>query len=600
MAAVFLPVGFMSGPAGVFYKQFAFTLAIAILISAVNALTLSPALCALFLKNTHSEAPKQGFKQRFVTAFNTGFDNLTTKYVRSIRFLIDKKWIGLGALALVAGLAFFMMNRAPKDFVPNEDDRFVVYALSLPAGNNLKFTTEVIRRIDQAMKKMPEVETVTSISGFNLLSNSAGPSYGVGFVRLKAIKDRGEIQDMNEIIEAMNGRLASVKEGELSLFRSPPVEGFGSVNGAELVLQDKTSRSLDEFSQQAQQLLSELNQDPSIGAAFTTFRSDFPQFEVIVDEDKAFQLGTTPRDVMTTLQLFYGGAQSSDFVRFGKFYRVNVKAEGQFRMDEESLNQVFVKNASGSMIPVGNLVKLHKVYGPEVVDRYNLFNSITVNIMAKPGFSNSQIMEATERILSAKLPAGYGYEWSGLSREEKESGGQVVLIFGMCLLFTYFLLAAQYESYLLPLAVIFSIPTGILGVYTAIGLTGITNNIYVQIGLIMLIGLLAKNAILIVEFALKARQSGMPLVDAAIEGARQRFRPILMTSLAFVAGLIPLMFATGASAVGNRSISTSAAGGMITGVVFGLLIIPLLFVIFQSLQEKISRKPKLKQQPVHA
>jgi hydrophobe/amphiphile efflux-1 (HAE1) family protein len=604
MAAVFLPVGFMRGPAGVFYKQFAFTLAIAILISAVNALTLSPALCALFLRNTHADgnAPKRTFKQRFDLAFNTGFENLTTKYVRSVRFLIDRKWIGLGALALVAGLAFFMMNRTPKDFVPNEDDRFVVYALSLPAGNNLKFMTNVIRRIDQALKKMPEVETVTSISGFNLLSNSAGPSYGVGFVRLKAIGERGDIDDMNQIIEAMTVRLASVKEGELSLFRSPPVEGFGSVNGAELVLQDKTSRSLDEFSQQAQKLLSALNQDPSIGSAFTTFRSDFPQFEVIVDEDKAFQLGTTPRDVMTTLQLFYGGAQSSDFVRFGKFYRVNVKAEGQFRMDEESLNQVFVKNTSGAMIPVGNLVKLRKVYGPEVVDRYNLFNSITVNIMAKPGYSNSQIISATERILSEKLPAGYGYEWSGLSREEKESGGQMVLIFGMCVLFTYFLLAAQYESYLLPLAVILSLPTGILGVYSAIGLAGITNNIYVQIGLIMLIGLLAKNAILIVEFALKARQSGMSLVDAAIEGARQRFRPILMTSLAFVAGLIPLMFATGASAAGNRSISTSAAGGMITGVVLGLVFIPLLFVIFQGLQERISRKPKVKpkEQPAHA
>ncbi|PKK35029.1 hydrophobe/amphiphile efflux-1 family RND transporter [Siphonobacter sp. SORGH_AS_0500] len=590
MAAVFLPVGFMSGPAGVFYKQFAFTLASAILISAVNALTLSPALCALFLKNTHGEKPGQGFKQRFVTAFNTGFDNLTSKYVRSIRFLIHQKWIGIGALALVAGFAFFLMNRAPKDFVPNEDDRFVIYSLALAPGNNLKFTTNAIRRIDQALEKMPEVESVTSISGFNLLSNSAGPSYGVGFIRLKAIGDRGEINDMDEIIEAMTGRLASVKEGELSLFRSPPVEGFGSVNGSELVLQDKTGGSLESFNARAQQIIGALNQDPAIGMAFTTFRSDFPQFEVEVDEDKAFQLGTTPRDVLTTLQLFYGGAQSSDFVRFGKFYRVNVKAEGLYRMDEESLNQVFVKNANAEMIPIGTLVKLRKVYGPEVINRYNLFSSITVNIMAKDGYSNSQSMDATEKILSEKLPSGYGYEWSGLSREEKESSGQMVLIFGMCVVFTYFLLAAQYESYLLPLAVILSIPTGLLGVYLAIGMAGITNNIYVQIGLIMLIGLLAKNAILIVEFALKARQSGMEIVEAALEGAQQRFRPILMTSLAFVAGLVPLMFATGASAVGNRSISTSAAGGMITGVLLGLLIIPLLFVIFQSIQEKVSRK----------
>ncbi|GAB3555312.1 efflux RND transporter permease subunit [Spirosoma fluminis] len=591
MAAVFLPVGFMSGPAGVFYKQFAFTLAIAILISAVNALTLSPALCALFLKPSHQEILKKNFKQRFVTAFNTGFDQLTTRYVRSIQFFMVRRWLGVGLLTLVTGLAFLLMNWAPKEFVPNEDDRFLMYSLSLPAGNNLKFTTSTIHRIDQALQKMPEVEQVTSISGYNLLSNSAGPSYGLGFMRLKPQEDRGDIQDMDQILEAITQRLEGVKEGELSLFRSPPVEGFGSVNGAELVLQDKTGGSLEAFSQKAQQVVSELNQDPSIGSAFTTFRTDFPQFDVVVDADKAFQLGTTPRDVMTTLQLFYGGAQSSDFVRFGKFYRVNIKAEGQYRMDEESLNQVFVKNNTGLMIPVGNLVKLHKVYGPEVINRYNLFNSITVNIMAKDGYSNSQIMDATERLLRQKSATGLSYEWSGLSREEKESGGQMVFIFGMCVLFTYFLLSAQYESYLLPLAVILSIPTGILGVYLAIGLAGITNNIYVQIGLIMLIGLLAKNAILIVEFALKARQSGMTLVEAAVEGARQRFRPILMTSLAFVAGLVPLMFASGASAVGNRSISTSAAGGMISGVVLGLLIIPLLFVLFQSLQERISRKP---------
>ncbi len=599
MAAVFLPVGFMEGPSGIFYKQFSFTLAIAILISAVNALTLSPALCALFLRSTHGETKNQSFKQRFVNAFNTGFESLTNKYVRGIAFLIHKKWIGIGLLAVVAGFAFFLMNRAPKDFVPAEDDRFVTFSLSLPAGNNLKFTTEVLRKIDVAFRKMPEVESVTGISGFNILSNSAGPSYALGFVRLKPIKERGEIQDMDRIIEAMNERLSSVKEGELSLFRSPPVEGFGSVSGAELVLQDKSGSSLDVFSQKAQEIIGEMFKDPSIEAAFTTFRSDFPQYEVIVDEDKAYQLGTTPRDVMTTLQLFYGGAQSSDFVRFGKFYRVNVKAEGQYRMDEESLNQVFVKNTSGQMIPIGNLVRLQKVYGPEVVNRYNLFNSITINILPKEGFSNSQIMDASERILREKLPDNYGYEWSGLSREEKEAGGQMVLIFGMCVVFTYFLLAAQYESYLLPLAVILSIPTGILGVYLAIGLTGITNNIYVQVGLIMLIGLLAKNAILIVEFAVQARQSGMPLIDAAIEGARQRFRPILMTSLAFVAGLVPLMFATGASAMGNRSISISAAGGMVTGVLFGLMVIPMLFVIFQSLQEKVGRK-KPRKQPVHS
>ncbi|WP_254560682.1 efflux RND transporter permease subunit [Dyadobacter diqingensis] len=590
MSAVFLPIGFMDGPAGIFYKQFAFTLAIAILISALNALTLSPALCALFLKSEdHGEShEKQGFGQRFFNAFNIGFDNLTDKYVRSVRFLISKWWMSLGGLALVSALAFWLMARSPKEFVPSEDDRFITYALALPAGNNLKFTTAVISKIDKALGKMPEVEMVSSISGYNLLSNSAGPSYGLGFIRLKPTKERGEIQDMDEVIAAMNERLTDVKEGELSLFRSPPVEGFGSVSGAELVLQDRAGGKLDKFSQTANQLIAELNQQPSVSAAFTTFRSDFPQFEVVVDEDKAYQLGTTPKDIMNTLQLFYGGAQASDFVRFGKFYRVNIKAEGQYRMDEQSLSQVFVKSSTGAMIPIGTLVKLTKVYGPEVVNRYNLFNSITINILPGAGFSTSQAMETAEKLISEKLPEGYGYEWSGLSREEKKSGSQMVFIFGLCILFTYFLLAAQYESYILPLAVIFSIPTGILGVYLAIGFVGITNNIYVQVGLIMLVGLLAKNAILIVEFALKARQSGMELLAASLEGARQRLRPILMTSLAFVAGLVPLMFATGPSAVGNRSISTSAAGGMVSGVLLGVLIIPVLFVVFQRLQEKVS------------
>lgn len=600
MAAVFLPIGFMDGPAGIFYKQFAFTLAIAILISAVNALTLSPALCALFLKDEHHDAdsniPPKGFKQRFFTAFNVGFESLTEKYIRSIHWLIKKKWVAISGLALVSVVAFWMMNSSPKSFVPEEDDRLIIYALSLPAGTNLQHTSRVINRMDKALKNMPEVEIVTSVSGFNMLSGSSGPSYGIGFLRLKPASERGEIQDMNQIIAAMNERLEEVKEGELSIFRAPPVEGFGNISGAELVLQDRSGGSLDKFTTVAGSLIGSLNEAPEIAVAFTTFRNDFPQFEVLVDEDKAYQLGTTPREVMNTLQLFYGGSQAGDFVRFGKFYRVNIKAEGQYRMDEQSLSQVFVKSATEDMIPVSTLVTLNKVYGPEVVNRYNLFNSITVNILPEEGFSNSQAMAAAEKIMSGQLSADYGYEWSGLSREEKKSGGQMVFIFGLCVLFTYFLLAAQYESYILPFAVILSIPTGLLGVYLAIGAAGLTNSIYVQVGLIMLVGLLAKNAILIIEFASKARKEGLTIVQAAIAGSRKRLRPILMTSLAFVAGLVPLMFATGPSAVGNRSISTSAAGGMISGVLLGLFVIPVLFVIFQGLQERVVKKNIVKQE----
>lgn len=589
MCAVFLPIGFMEGPAGIFYKQFAFTLVFAILISAVNALTLSPALCALILKpHGKSKKDKLGFRERFFYAFNTGFKQTTNKYLGIVNFSIKHKWFSAVTLMSITVVAFLMMISAPKDFVPSEDDSFIIYSLSLPAGTNLQYTTAVINRIDSAIRVMPETHSVTSVSGFNMLSNSSGPSYAVGFIRLKDKKERGEIQDMDRIIEAMSARLDKVKSGELSLFRNPPVEGFGSVSGAELVLQDKTGGKLDKFNKIAQSLISDLEKEPSVSEAFTSFRSDFPQFEVEVNEDKAYQLGTTPKDVLNTLQLFYGGSQAGDFIRFGKLYRINIKAEGQYRMDEGSLGQVYVKGLTGSMIPINTLVKLKKVYGPESLSRYNLFNSITVNIMPSKGYGNGAMMEATERVIKKELPTGYGYEWSGLSREEKRSGEQMFLIFGLCILFTYFILAAQYESYILPLAVLLSVPTGLFGVFLAIKMAGITNNIYVQIGLIMLIGLLAKNAILIVEFATQARKKGMPIVTSAIEGAHQRFRPILMTSLAFIIGLVPLTFATGPAAVGNHSISVGAIGGMLSGVVLGVIFTPVLYILFQSLHEKIS------------
>ena len=385
----------------------------------------------------------------------------------------------------------------------------------------------------------------------------------------------------------MNERLKDVKTGELSLFRNPPVDGFGSVSGAELILQDQSGGDVGKFCNISQSIIKELSSEPSVSAVFTSFRSDFPQFEVEVDEDKAYQLGTTPKDILNTLQLFYGGSQSGDFVRFGKFYRVNIKSEGHYRMDESSLSQIYVKSMAGNMIPVNTLVKLKKVYGPESLSRYNLFNSITINLLPSKGYGNGALIEAAEKVLNKKLPTGYGYEWSGLSREEKRSSGQIFIIFGLCILFTYFFLAAQYESYILPFAVLLSVPTGMLGVFLAIKLAGISNNIYVQIGLIMLIGLLAKNAILIVEFANQARKKGMSIAESSLEGARQRFRPILMTSLTTILGLVPLIFATGSAAIGNHSIGIGTIGGLLSGVVLGILFTPVLYILFQTLHEKL-------------
>ena len=593
MSAVFIPIGFMTGSSGIFYKQFAYTLAIAIIISAVNALTLTPALCALLLKN-HGEKhgdheDKTTFKQRFFVGFNTGFDNLTGKYIKGVRFLIGRKWLAAGLVTGITAIAVYMMMSTPKSFVPLEDDGFMVYSLSMPPGTALDRTTEVVTKMEDALATVEAIDNNTSITGFNILSNSASPAYGLGFIKLKPKKDRGAVKDIDEIMNIVNSKLAFIKEGSIMVFRMPPVEGFGVTSGAEIVLQDRMSRSPEKLKAMSDKVIGQLMQQPGVQYAYTTFRADYPQLELEVDEDKARQMGVNVRELLGNIQTYFAGDQSADFSRFGKFYRVNVKADGVFRMDQDAFNEIFVRNADMQMVPVKSIVKLHKVYGPESVNRYNLYNSVNITAMALPGYSNGQIMDNLETVLE-KLPSDYSYEWTGLSLEEKAGGSQTVAIFGLCLLFVFFLLAAQYESYLLPLAVLLSIPTGILGAFAGIKAVGLDNNIYVQVGLIMLVGLLAKNAILIVEFALQRRLAGLSIVEAAIEGARSRLRPIIMTSLAFIVGMIPLMFASGGTAVGNRSISVSASIGMFSGVVLGIFVIPLLFIVFQYLQEKVSGK----------
>ncbi|HMF72139.1 MAG TPA: efflux RND transporter permease subunit, partial [Flavitalea sp.] len=423
------------------------------------------------------------------------------------------------------------------------------------------------------------------------LTQSSSPSSAVLFVLLKDAKERGKIKDINAIMNEIRQRLAGIKDGNFFVFTFPTVPGFSNVDGLDLVLQDKTGGKLDKFSGVANNFIGELMKRKEIAVAFTSFKSDYPQLDLEVDEVKAEQLGVNVKDILQTMQVYYGSAQASDFNRFGKYYRVVVQAEMGSRSEPSTLEGVFVKNRNGGMVPINTLVKLKRVYGPETVSRYNLFNSIGINAMTKPGFSSGDAIKAVEEVAAEKLPEGYAFEFSGLTKEEISSGGQSVIIFTLCLLFVYFLLAAQYESYILPLSVILSIPVGVFGVFAAIGLTGIENNIYVQVALVMLIGLLAKNAILIVEYAVQRRRAGKTLIAASLEAAKLRLRPIIMTSLAFVAGLIPMMGATGPSAQGNHSISIGAAGGMISGVILGVLIIPVLFVIFQHLQEKISGKP---------
>ncbi|RYY22523.1 MAG: efflux RND transporter permease subunit, partial [Sphingobacteriaceae bacterium] len=595
MAAVFLPVGFMTGSTGIFYRQFAFTMAIAIVISAVNALTLSPALAALFLKSNHTatekNAGKRSFTEKFYAGFNSSFNSLTNRYVSGIKFLIGHKWLSMGALALVVVATVFLVSTTKSGFIPTEDQGFVAISVSTPSGTSLNGTTNILNKAEDKLRALPATRFVTAISGFNLLTNSNSPSAAVIFVLLKPNEDRGTVKDINAIQDNIRGQLGAITGGSFFVFSFPTVPGFSNVEALDVVLQDKTGGKLDKFSGVANSFIGKLMAKPAIAYAFTSFKADYPQLELEINDEKANQLGVNVKDILQTMQAYFGSAQASDFNRFGKYYRVVVQADVADRTDPASIDRVFVKNKTGEMVPINTLVKLTRVYGSETASRYNLFNSIEINAIPKPGYSSGDAIKAIQETAKEELPSGFAYEFSGQTREEISSGGQSAIVFMLCLVFVYFLLSAQYESYLLPLAVILSIPTGVLGVFVVLGLTGIENNIYVQVALIMLIGLLAKNAILIVEFAVQRRKAGQSLVASAIEASRLRLRPIIMTSLAFVFGLIPMSVATGPSAQGNHSISISAAGGMVSGVLLGLFIIPVLFVIFQGLQEKITGLP---------
>ncbi|MCO5945779.1 efflux RND transporter permease subunit [Mucilaginibacter flavidus] len=596
MAAVFLPVGFLEGSTGVFYRQFAFTMAIAIVISALNALTLSPALAALFLKPLHHDSNgqpvKTTFKQRFFNGFNTSFTSLTNKYVGGLKFLTKNKWVGITGLAIVTFAVVMMVRTTKTGFIPTEDQGFIAIAVNTPSGTSLDRTSQVMEDAESRVGKNPAARFVTSVPGFNLLTKSNSPSSAIFFVLLKKPEERGAVKDINAIMTQIRGDLGAVHGGSFFVFSFPTVPGFSNVEALDFVLQDKTSGKLDKFSGISTKFITELMKKPAVAFAFTSFKADYPQLQLDVDDDKANQLGVSVKDILQTMQVYFGSAQVSDFNRFGKYYRVQVQADIADRADPSSIDRVFVKNRTGEMVPINSLVKLTRVYGSETASRYNLFNSIEINAIPKPGFSSGEAIKAIEETAKEQLPLGYTYDFTGQTREEISSNGQSTAVFLLCLVFVYFLLSAQYESYILPLAVIFSIPTGVLGVFIAIGLTGIENNIYVQVALIMLIGLLAKNAILIVEFAVQRRKAGLSLIASAIEAAKLRLRPIIMTSLAFVFGLFPMSIATGPSAQGNHSISIAAAGGMVSGVILGLFIIPVLFVIFQGLQERITGAPE--------
>ncbi|MBE8726223.1 efflux RND transporter permease subunit [Flavobacterium hungaricum] len=589
MAAVFIPVTFITGSTGVFYKQFGITLAVAIILSAVNALTLSPALCALLLKPHADDHKHKSFLQRFYTSFNVAFDNVTQRYKRSVSFLSVKKWIVLASI-VIAGLAlFYMMKTTPSAFVPAEDQGTVFANISLPPSASMERSDIIAKRVDSIAKTIPGVKNTLRIVGQNFTAG-AGSAYSMVIVKLESWEKRD--LSVDDVIGQLFAKTSGIREASIFFISPPTIQGFGQSGGFEFQLQDKGGHTTAEFFKVNNEFLAKLAERPEIQYATTPFNPGFPQYMMEVNLAKAKDAGVSVNTILSTMQGYYGGLYASNFNKFGKQYRVMIQASPEYRANTEGLNKIFVRNSAGTMAPITEFVKMTRVFGPESISRFNLFTSISITGAPKPGFSSGDAIKAIQEVAAENLPAGYGYEFSGLTREELASGSETIFIFILCLVFVYFLLSAQYESYILPFAVLFSIPFGLAGAYLFSIIFKLNSNIYLQISLIMLIGLLAKNGILIVEFALDRRKKGLPIVQAAIEGAVARLRPILMTSFAFILGLVPLMFASGAGAVGNKSIGTGAVGGMLIGTILGVFVIPVLFIIFQTLQEKVSGPAK--------
>ncbi len=590
MSAVFLPVTFITGSTGVFYKQFGITLAIAILLSAVNALTLSPALCALFLKphKADEEHEKKNIVQKLFISFNTAFEVTTGKYKKSINFLAHKKWIVVAAVVVFSIALTILIKTTPSSFVPNEDQGTIFASVSLPPASSMERTDKIASEIDSIGHTIPAVKNTLKLVGFNFTAGS-GSAYAMVILKLKTWDLRKNI-GLDEVTNLLIKKTANIHGADLFFFSPPTIQGFGSNGGYEFQLQDKGGHSIAEFFKVSNDFIAALKKRPEIQSANTSFNPNFPQYQVDINVAKCKEAGVSVSTIISTLQGYYGGIYASNFNQFGKQYRVMVQADYAYRANAMGLDKIFVRNTAGTMAPITEFLTLTKVFGPESISRFNLFTAIDVQGSPNNGYSSGDAINAIKAVALDKLPAGYGYDFSGLSREELSSGTQSVYIFLLCLVFVYFLLSAQYESYILPFAVLLSLPIGLSGTYIFAQIAGINSNIYLQISLVMLIGLLAKNAILIVEFAVERRRAGMDIIQAAIGGAVARLRPILMTSFAFIFGIMPLMFSTGAGANGNRSIGTGAVGGMLIGTVFGIFAIPVLFIIFQTLHEKVSMK----------
>lgn len=583
MSAVFIPVAFLDGPVGVFYRQFSLTLAISIVISGVNALTLTPALCAIILK-PHNHDKKKTIIDRAFQSFNTGFERLTNGYVGILSKFATKTTVTFGLLFLFVGLTFVTSKFLPTGFIPMEDQGMVYVSVTTPQGATVERTEKVLDEVTVIAKKINGVENVTTLAGYSIVTEIAGSSYGMAMINLKDWKERNI--SVNDLIAELSDKTKSIADAQIEIFAPPTVPGFGNTSGFELRLLDRTGGTIENTDKITKDFVKKLNEAPELQNNFTSFDATFPQYMINVDYDMAAKKGVSVDNAMSTLQTMLGSYYATNFIRFSQMYKVMVQASPEHRDTPESILNLYLKNDKGEMVPFSTFITIEKVYGPEVLTRYNMYMSAMINGEPADGYSSGDAITAVERVAKETLPRGFDIEWSGMTREEILSGNQTVYIFAICLLFVYLLLAAQYESFLLPMPVLLSLPTGIFGSYIALVMMGLDNNIYAQVALVMLIGLLAKNAILIVEFAVARNKQGFDIIPAAIEGARQRLRPILMTSFAFVAGLIPLCIASGAGAIGNRSIGTAAAGGMLIGTIFGLVVIPGLYIFFAKLENK--------------
>jgi len=597
MSAVFIPVAFMSGPTGIFYRQFSVTMAISIILSGVSALTLTPALCAIMLKNTHGKPKKKNVLNTFLNAFNRNYNRLAEKYKTLLKIIVNRRIITATVLIIFCigtwGLAIIL----PTGFIPNEDQGTIYTSITTPSGATLERSEEVLNEIQAVAAQINEIASVSSLVGYNFVTDGTGASYGMKLMSLKNWNDRNKTDQ--EIIAILKEKTNYIKDAKIEFFTPPPVPGYGNSSGFELRILDKTGKGdLKKMEEIANNFSDELNKRAEIKNTFSSFDASFPQYLINIDNTKAAQKGVIIRDVLNTLQTFLGSDYATNFIRFGQMYKVMVQAAPEYRAKPEDLLKLTVKNRDGNMVAISSILTIHKVYGPEQVTRYNMYPSAMVNGEPQTGYSSGQAIDAIKEVAKEKLPKGYGFDWAGSSKDQANAGNEAIYIFLICLIFVYLILAAQYESFILPLPIILSLPPGVFGAFFLLFILGLENNIYAQVSMVMLIGLLGKNAVLIVEFAVQKNREGLSPFQAAVEGATIRLRPILMTSFAFIAGLLPLIFASGAGAIGNKTIGAASAGGMLFGTLFGVLIIPGLYFIFETISTKKFGAKKLEKNPL--